>query len=197
MAKYSRELKIFIANRYLFGGSSYLLSKEYSISSRQIRDWAQVVTLHGDNAFVPLPHLRFATARFEALKLIPTNGWSPGQTSAVLNLISPGILSVWLGRYNKLGFSGLEYRQRGKLAMKPSRTTLVRSDDEKSLEELKEEVAYLRAENAVLKKLEELKQLSDNKQRKNVSRFSSEKAASLKILTRCNKACKKCLLLPC
>ncbi|MBT0722080.1 helix-turn-helix domain-containing protein [Rosenbergiella collisarenosi] len=166
MAKYSRQLKIFIANRYLSGEPSCLLSKEYSIPPRQIRYWAQVVTLHGDNAFVPLPHLRSATARFEALKLMSTNGWSLGQTSAVLNLISSGILSVWRERYNKLGFSGLEYRQRGKPAMKPSRTTPVRSDDEKSLEELKEEVAYLRAENAVLKKLEELKQLKRQQTKK-------------------------------
>lgn len=43
--------------------------------------------------------------------------------------------------------------------MKLPRTTPVRSDDEKILEELKEEVAYLRAENAVLKKLEELEQI--------------------------------------
>ncbi len=50
--------------------------------------------------------------------------------------------------------------------MKPSRTTPVRSDDEKSLEELKEEVAYLRAENAVLKKLEELKQLKRQQTKK-------------------------------
>ncbi len=33
-----------------------------------------------------------------------------------------------------------------------------KSDDEKTLEELKEELAYLRAENTVLKKLEELEQ---------------------------------------
>ncbi len=166
MAKYSRELKIFIANRYLFGESSCLLSKEYSISSRQIRYWAQVVTLHADNAFIPLPHLRSATARLEAIKLMSTNGWSLGHTSAVLNLISPGILSAWLDRYNKLGFSGLEYRQRGKPPMKPPRTTPVRSDDEKSLAELKEEIAYLRAENAVLKKLEELKQLTRQQTKK-------------------------------
>jgi len=50
--------------------------------------------------------------------------------------------------------------------MKPPRTTSVRSDDEKTLEELKEEVAYLRAENAVLKKLEELKQLKRQQAKK-------------------------------
>lgn len=42
------------------------------------------------------------------------------------------------------------------MKQQPQRTT--KSDDEMTLEELKEELAYLRAENAVLKKLEELEQ---------------------------------------
>ncbi|MBI0059576.1 DUF5320 domain-containing protein [Gilliamella sp. B14384G12] len=42
--------------------------------------------------------------------------------------------------------------------MKQPRIESTDSDDEKTIEALKEEIAYLRAENAVLKKLEELKQ---------------------------------------
>lgn len=41
-----------------------------------------------------------------------------------------------------------------------------RPDDEKTLEELKEELAYLRAENAVLKKLEELEQIKRRQAKK-------------------------------
>ncbi|NOH77269.1 helix-turn-helix domain-containing protein, partial [Vibrio crassostreae] len=42
MSKYSRELKGIIAKQYLDGTSSLYLAKQYSISSRQIRYWAQV-----------------------------------------------------------------------------------------------------------------------------------------------------------
>ena len=87
-----------------------------------------------------------------------TNNWSLGHTSAMLNLSSPGLLFVWLDRYHKKGFRGLEYRSRGRPCMKHPRIEPTHSDDEKTIEELKEEIAYLRAENAVLKKLEELKQ---------------------------------------
>ena len=76
----------------------------------------------------------------------------------MLNLSSPGLLFVWLDRYYKKGFLGLEYRSRGKPYMKQPRMEPTHSDDEKTIEALKEEIAYLRAENAVLKKLEELKQ---------------------------------------
>lgn len=166
MSKYSRDLKIIIANQCLAGEASRKLSKIYSISSRQIRYWTQVVAIHADNAFQPTPHLRCAKARFQALKLMWTNGWSLGHTSAILNLTTPGILSIWLNRYNEYGFKGLECGPRGRPPMKSPRVTPVRSDDEKTLEELKEELAYLRAENAVLKKLEELKQIKRQQAKK-------------------------------
>ncbi|MGF1746003.1 hypothetical protein, partial [Vibrio minamisatsumaniensis] len=46
MSKYSRELKCIIAKQYLDGTSSLYLAKQYSISSRQIRYWAQVFAIH-------------------------------------------------------------------------------------------------------------------------------------------------------
>lgn len=158
MSKYSRELKIIIANQCLAGETSQKLSAKYSISSRQIRYWSQVVAIHGFDAFRPTPHLRDARARFQALKLMWINAWSLGHTSAMLNLISPGILSLWLDRYNEKGFRGLESGSRGRSPMKSHRTVPTRSADEMTVEELKEEIDYLRAENAVLKKLEELEQ---------------------------------------
>lgn len=166
VSKYSRDLKIIIANQCLAGEASRKLSKIYSIPSRQIRYWAQVVAIHGNNAFQPTPHLRCANARFQALKLMWTNDWSLGHTSAILNLTTPGILSIWLDRYNENGFKGLECGPRGRPSMKHPRITPVRSDDEKTLEELKEELAYLRAENAVLKKLEELEQIKRRQAKK-------------------------------
>jgi transposase len=87
-----------------------------------------------------------------------TNDWSLGHTSATLNLSSPGTLSVWLRRYNAEGIKGLKNQRKGRPPMKSTSNTTPKSDDEMSLKELKEELAYLRAENAVLKKLEELEQ---------------------------------------
>ena len=46
----------------------------------------------------------------------------------------------------------------------PQRTT--KSDNEMTLEELKEELVYLRTENAVLKKLEELEQEKNRRTKK-------------------------------
>jgi len=159
MSKYNRALKCSIAKQYLQGeSSSEELSRLHSIPSRQIRYWAQVFGIHGSESFTPNGFAKNAQTKLQALKHMWTNGWSVGHTSAVLNFSSPGTLSVWLKQYELYGIQGLE-RSRERPAMSKKHPFIQqKSDDEKTLEELKEELAYLRAENAVLKKLEELEQ---------------------------------------
>ncbi len=166
MSKYSRELKCIIAKQCLGGASSRDLAKQYSISSRQIRYWAQVFAIHGTDSFLPTKHAATAQTKRKALNLMWTNEWSLTHTSAVLNLSSPGILSVWLKRFNELGIKGLKIRHKGSPSMKqqPQRTT--KPDNEMTLEELREELVYLRTENAVLKKLEELEQEKNRRTKK-------------------------------
>ncbi|UQA51914.1 transposase [Vibrio sp. ED002] len=166
MSKYSRELKCVIAKQCLNGTSSSYLEKQYSVSSRQIRYWAQVFAIHGAVSFLPTKHAVSAQTKLKALNLMWTNDWSLSHTSAVFNLSSPGILSVWLKRFNELGIKGLKIRQKGRPSMKqqPQRTT--KPDNEMTLEELREELVYLRTENAVLKKLEELEQEKNRRTKK-------------------------------
>ncbi|WP_261875670.1 transposase [Vibrio celticus] len=90
MSKYSRELKCIIAKQYLDGTSSLYLAKQYSISSRQIRYWAQVFAIHGTDSFLPTKHAATAQTKRKALNLMWTNEWSLTHTSAVLNLSSLG-----------------------------------------------------------------------------------------------------------
>lgn len=158
MSKYSRELKLTIAKECLDGKSSIELSTKFSISSRQIRYWTQVFSIHGANAFIPTSHGCSAKEKLQALKFMWTNDWSLTHTSAVLNMSSPGSLSVWLKQYNEAGLRGLKSSTLGRPPMKSQSNTTSKSDNEMTADELKEELAYLRAENAVLKKLEELEQ---------------------------------------
>lgn len=158
MSKYSRAFKCTVAKQYLLGEcSSCELSKTYSIAPRIIRYWGKVFEIHGSNSFKPHDFAKNAQTKLQALEKMWTNGWSINHTSAVLNFSSSGTLSVWLKQYKQFGIQGLE-RSRGQSPMSKHPFIKQKSDDEKTLEELKEELAYLRAENAVLKKLEELEQ---------------------------------------
>lgn len=160
MSKYIRELKLCIAQRCLDGEPSRTLAKEFSISSRQIRYWTTVYRIHGSSAFKPLNYTYTADFKLSVLKLMWKNNWSISHTSAVFNFSSNGTISVWLKHYNQSGIQGLHSRPKGRSSMKSQLNKRpTKSDEEMSLAELKEEQAYLRAENAVLKKLEELDKL--------------------------------------
>ncbi|MCG9750855.1 hypothetical protein L1D54_10225, partial [Vibrio brasiliensis] len=67
MSKYSRELKCVIAKQCLNGASSSYLEKQYSVSSRQIRYWAQVFAIHGAASFLPTKHAVSAQTKRKAL----------------------------------------------------------------------------------------------------------------------------------
>ncbi len=141
MSKYNRELKCILAKQCLSGVSSHLLAKQHSISSRQIRYWAQVFAIHGTDSFTPTAHASTAHTKLQALNLMWTNSWSLTHTSAVLNLSTPGILSVWLKRYRERGLQGLELQPIGRPPMKQQPQRPLKSDDEKTLDVLKEELA--------------------------------------------------------
>nr|WP_241819191.1 helix-turn-helix domain-containing protein [Enterovibrio norvegicus] len=143
-----------------------MLAKQHSISSRQIRYWTQVFAIHGYRSFLPATQAATAQSKLAALRLMWTNSWSVTHTSAVLNLSSNGILITWLKRYNEQGIKGLEPQPKGRPPMKQQPQTTTKPDSEMTLEELREELAYLRAENAVLKKLEELEQEKNRRTKK-------------------------------
>ncbi|WP_086981789.1 helix-turn-helix domain-containing protein [Vibrio aphrogenes] len=160
MSKYIRELKLCIAQRCLDGESSTSLAKELSIPANQIRYWTSVYRIHGSSSFLPLDYENSADFKFSVLKSMWENNWSISQASAEFNFSSNGTISVWLKLYNQSGFQGLHSRPKGRPSMKTqSNKRPTKPDEDMSLDELREELAYLRAENAVLKKLEELDKL--------------------------------------
>lgn len=157
MSKYSPTLKRKIASEYIDAGTpATQLGKKYSIGLGQIAYWGQVYAIHGSRSFERATQPRTVQFKFEALTLMWTNQWSIAHTSAHLNLSSPGILSTWLKRYDEEGITGLKHSIR---EHRPMQKRIVKPVDKMTLEELKRELAYLRAENDVLKKYQELDRL--------------------------------------
>ncbi len=158
MSKYNRAFKINAAIR-LSQASSRELGRELGVNSRQIRYWSEVYRLHGEEAFKH--SYRPYTQRFKlgVIETMKSENWSLTYTSAFYDLSSPGILSGWLTRYTQLGSEGLISRQKGNKQMEKSlNSTQEKSPNKMSEEELINELEYLRAENAVLKKFKALAQ---------------------------------------
>ncbi len=164
MSKYSRSFKITIAKQCIDGISSRELGKLFHVSSRQIRYWRQVYLINHDRSFLPPCHPYSAEDKLKIFTRMANEHWSLTHTSAFYNLSSPGNLTVWLRNYELHGIDGLRPNKRGKSLMKQTQPPAsTKPASEMTAQELIDELEYLRAENAVLKKFDAL--LQDKKSR--------------------------------
>jgi transposase len=168
MSKYSRSLKIVIAKRYLDDEPSRQLGREYDIPANQIRYWGAVYSFNHEQSFLPTTSAYSAKDKLKVLTRMQTEDWSLVHTSAFFNLSSPGTLFVWLRNYESFGMEGLKPKKRG-APMKKTPIVKPKAATEMTEGELRDELEYLRAENAVLKKFDALlqeKRLKAKKKRK-------------------------------
>ena len=168
MSKYSRALKITLAQQCLNGVSSpKTLGKQLSIAHSQVRYWSQVYRLHGEESFLPPKFPRTAKDKADILKRMWTENWSLTYTSAFYNLPSPGTLWLWLREFDESGLQGLQPKQRGCPSMKKkNQESNDKSIDEMTVKELRDELEYRRTEVAVLKKLEALDEMKRQQAKK-------------------------------
>ncbi|MEC8325403.1 MAG: transposase, partial [Pseudomonadota bacterium] len=152
MSKYSREFKLEIAMQ-ANTKSSRLLSKQFNVSSRQIRYWCLVFRIHDEDAFLHKRKPYTKEARLEMIQRMKREGWPLTYTSAFFDLSSPGMLSEWFSAYNSGKLTHFK-----PLKVNMSKSAKAKSSKEMTEKELREELEYLRAENAVLKKWNALAQ---------------------------------------
>lgn len=164
MSRYNRQFKLEVAKRALTE-SSVELSREFGCCDRQIRYWLSVYRIHGLSSFLHSEHPYDFNFKVKVLNTMRQQHWSLGYTSAYFDLSTPGILFQWQKLYSLEGISRLYPQKRGKPRMNhnPSEP---KPSEQMTEKELREELDYLRAENAVLKKLEALAQAKKKKIKK-------------------------------
>ncbi|NVK75332.1 MAG: helix-turn-helix domain-containing protein [Oceanospirillaceae bacterium] len=164
MSKYHRAFKLKLA-KLAQHESSRELGRKFGVSSGQIRYWSLVFQIHGIESFRHKGHPYSSHFKLNAVKSMQANQWSLAYCCAYYDLSSPGILFQWRSLYAREGTLRLTPRKKGKSNMNHSSTTPTPSE-QMTEKELREELEYLRAENAVLKKLEALAQAKKKKAKK-------------------------------
>ena len=164
MYKHHRVFKLEVAKRAGYE-SSTCLSREFNINRKLVQYWASVYRIHGLDSFLHAEHPYSVQFKLKVLTTMHEQGWSLNYTSAYFDLSTPGILFQWQKLYALEGISRLHPRKKGRPHMKHN-SSEPKPSEQMTERELREELDYLRAENAVLKKLEALAQAKKKQAKK-------------------------------
>jgi transposase len=162
MAKYSQEFKLEVVHYYLNECAGYKrTAHRYGINHDAVRKWVNIYKQHGETGLARQTGKTLFTVDFkqEVVSAMLNEGLSSREAAQRFKIKERWMLVRWLRLYQADGIEGLHPKPRGrpKGMSKPHTSKTSSADGNKTQAELLEELAYLRAENAFLKKLKALR----------------------------------------
>lgn len=161
MAKYSTTFKLQVVRYQERYGGADRTAARFNLDRGTVRRWFAAYQIHGRSGLDKRYRSYSLSFKIEVLRFLEQQGGSMRQACAHLNIRATSTILTWHRRYESGGIDALTPRSRGR-PMSPSKTSkapIQKSDNEMTAAEMKEELAYLRAENAYLKKLKALAQV--------------------------------------
>jgi transposase len=170
--KYDVDFKLQVVHQIIKGKESVdSLRIKFGIADSLIKLWVHFYRLHGIDGLLPSNRHYSPEFKLQVVHAVKTNSLSLAEASRQFRISSNSTLKKWLILYDSLGPEALRVERRGRgrpefrnptMSRKPKRP-LTRE------EQLLEELADLRAENAYLKKLHALIQSESGKEEKRKS----------------------------
>lgn len=164
MTKYDVRFKIDLVEQYLSGSNGYReLASAYGLEHSQLRRWVASYHLHGLSGLEKKHSFYNAEFKLKVLQHIVRESLSDRQAAALYDIRSTSSIGKWRREYDKDGLMALTPRRKGRPVKPPTSPSKTEASDEtRTHKALLEELAYLRAENAYLKKLKALSDAERN-----------------------------------
>ena len=155
--RYNLDFKLQVIAYYMQGHTGRATAEEFNLDNKIVIRWVKQYQSGGIEAIKPKTSKADYSREFkhEVITTMLSQGLSQLEVALRYNISSPALISHWHKAYRQYGMSGLTPKRQGRGAMtKPDITR--KPDDDKTTAEIKRELAYLRTENAYLKKLDAL-----------------------------------------
>ncbi len=158
MKKYNQNFKLLVVNHYNQTDNGYVKTGQvFNINESLVRKWVLIYKYQGKIGLKSRRKQPKYSIKFKYKLIKKVLAGNPILRVALQNgLSSDSLLSLWVSNYKKYGMDGLTPRPKGR--RKRMTKTTRKNDIDKTTQELLDELEYLRAENAYLKKLEALAQ---------------------------------------
>jgi transposase len=172
MAKYKEDFKREVVDRYLNGDIGFRsLGNELGLSPRLIRSWVGSYRHHGQAGLTKKHSHYDARFKLSVLQKMWRDRLSATQTMALFDLRGgAGVVTLWERLYLEWGLTALKPKPKGRPVkmQPPERSVIPPVQDKRTIDELRKENEYLRAEVAYLKKRKALiqaKKIAEQKKR--------------------------------
>ncbi|WP_098020867.1 IS3 family transposase [Orrella dioscoreae] len=156
MAKYDEQFKLRVVRRYLSGSAgAKTVGAEQGLGHATVRRWVQSYREHGLSGLRRKGASYDAAFKLQVLRRMRQEHWSQAQTAAAFNIRCATHIGKWARQYDAGGLGALAPKRRGRPPM-PHKPPPAPIPTDMTAEQMREELAYLRAENDYLKKLKAL-----------------------------------------